>query len=194
VRSLIVSDIFFKLNLVRDCFSFLSEYFECIYGYDFIVEENKNTDLLIGWGSGCFKIFENLELFNSTAIVLISPYLDFDRFFSWIDSCENYEKTYFERSGVTNTSYYNFNVDLSVLKGRKIFLKENIDIKNFNIFIGGEDKLINPEDSLKLDFFFKSSSIHYLDDMGFAPFYENNDIFMKIFKEYIINEYFRPTS
>ncbi len=186
MNSIILSDIFFKLNLVESCFSFLKDKYKCEYDYTLNPKKHLSYNMIIGWGSGCLSIFENIENLKSDIIVLISPYLDFDRFFSWFESCENYENIYFKKSGIKNSKFYRYNVDLKYFKGKKVFLKPSMEIKNLNIFIGEKDEIINPEDSLKLDFFFKSSSIHYLEGMGFAPFYESQNTFKEIFKEYII--------
>ena len=193
MKALILSDLFFELSLIKDSFSFLENKFNCKYDY-FPGENDFNSDLIVAWGSGCLKIFENINFINSVSIVLISPYLDFDRFFLWFKTCENYEKEYFKRSGVSNKNYYRQIVDLKEIKNKKVFLNKGTIVKNLNIFIGGRDKIINPEDSLKLDFFFRNTSIHYLEDLGFVPFFEDYNLFRGIFEEYILNEYFRTVN
>ena len=185
----VIGDWFFSLDMVKDGFSFLADKFDvrCSYALD---EAGAAADLIVGWGSGCFDILEQIDNIQGKAIVLMSPYLDFDRFFSWCGENPDWQSDYLYKSGLKGDGLVNPDMDLDAVKSRKVFLNDVVDRKGVYIFVSGNGELIRAEDVLKMEFYFKNSSIHYIEGAGFAPFYEVPDTFREIFNGFVIDETF----
>lgn len=188
-KLLVVGDWFFSLDILKEGFSFLLSDFDVEYTYG-LESSHDDVDIIVGWGSGCFDVLENIDSVQSTALVLMSPYLDFDRFFSWCGENPDWSSDYLYKSGVKDEKLMNPNLNLDGLRGRKVFLKDVVDKKGVYIFVSGNDELIRAEDVLKMEFYFKNSSIHYIEGAGFAPFYELPGTFKEIFNGFVIDETF----
>lgn len=186
---LVVGDWLFNLEILKDGFSFLEDQFQISYTHA-CIGECKEYDLIVGWGSGCLDLLSSLDRLRTKVLVMMSPYLDFDRFFSWCYKDSDWKDKCLEKSLVSKANYFNFDADWSDFKGRKIFLKEASDRKNVYLFVSGEDNLIKIEDVLKMEFFFKNSSIHLIEGAGFAPFEQVPETFKAIFNGFVINENF----
>ncbi len=190
-KTLILGDWLFNLDILKSGFDFLSKDFELNFSYKINKELlEKNWDIVIAWGSASLELLPLLDKINNNVTVLMSPYLDFERFFSWCENDPYYKKNYLAKSFVNNDKFLNKSADLSDLMQKKVFLSKPFDKKAIYIFVSGKDNLIKAEDVLKIEYFFKNSSIHYFEDIGFAPFYENPKIFQEVFKGFVIDENF----
>ncbi|MGA1847158.1 hypothetical protein [Deferribacter abyssi] len=183
---LILGDFLFGETLYEDYLGFLKNHFEIYYNCDL-----KFPDLIIGWGSGCFTLLENINKLNDKVLMLISPYLDFDMFFKWIYNDNNWRKKYLFLSGIDNERYLKVDIDYSFLLGKKLFLSEmNLYNNKTYIIYGNENKLVPIEYGLKLGLLLNGTSFHLIEDAGFSPFYDKCDEFRKIVEEFVINENF----
>ncbi|KAA0259429.1 hypothetical protein FHQ18_00695 [Deferribacter autotrophicus] len=176
----------FKNTLYEEYMKFLKNYFKVYYDCDI-----NYADLIVGWGSGCFALLENIKKLNNKAIVLISPYLDFDMFFNWVHKDDDWKRKYLYLSGIDEERFLKVDADYSMLTNKKVFLPE-MDVYNSKVYIiyGDENKLVPVDYGLKLGLLLNGTSFHLIEGAGFAPFYDKHEEFKKIVEEFVINENF----
>ncbi|MBZ4643166.1 MAG: hypothetical protein PWQ25_1143 [Deferribacteres bacterium] len=176
-KFLFFEDVFIKKNKIKEA---LSPFMDIEFHKDTKIE---NYECLIGFGSGCFKLFELIE--NSSYlkdVFLISCYLDFDRFLAWTASA--CLKEIAEKIGI-DVKDLNENIDFSKLKGKKYFLKKEKFKCKFHLIYGIDNKLFSTDDALKIVDLLDFPRVHLFEEGGFAPFLKFPEYFANLITEEI---------